>query len=224
MERNTSVVLSQKEMQERLQKYFPPEEFETRKFPGGYTIFHENEPAEGLYTISKGSVKICVRKKAGQEEILRVIVPPAVFGYKHLLSDLNYLTSAVTLEPVELKVVPKEIFLYLVKTNFDLMETFLILLSIDDVERERQLIDFEYKPVRGRLADALLRLDKIFSGTGSSSIHFSRSELAGYIGSGRETTTRLISEFREEQIISTSDREIKILDRKKLMAISNLYQ
>jgi CRP-like cAMP-binding protein len=222
MKRHDSLVLSYHEVQERLQKYFPVEEYDTILFPKGYTVFHENEPAEGLYILLKGSLKICVRKREGHEEIIRVIVPTAVIGYKHILSDLNFLTTAVTLVPVALKLIPKDIFLYLVKNNPDLMEAFLTLLSIDDVESEQQLINFEYKPVRGRLADALLRLEKLFNRS-NGTIHLSRRELAGYIGSVRETTTRLISELREEHIIDTSNKEIKILDKEKLRKISNLY-
>ena len=223
MKNNSVPELSQKEIQEVLMKYFPPEEFESIKFSRQQVIFYEKETAEGLYFITKGSIKIFVRKKDGREEILRVVAAPAVIGYKHLLSATKFMTTAIALEQVEVKMVPREMFLYLVKNNSDLMETFLTLLCLDDIERERQLIDFEYKPVRGRLADALLRLDKLFGSTGSGFIYFSRKEMAGYIGSVRETTTRLISEFRQEKIIDTSNNRIKILNRKKLLDISNLY-
>jgi CRP-like cAMP-binding protein len=103
------------------------------------------------------------------------------------------------------------------------MQVFLTMLSLDDIDRERQLMDFEYKPVRGRLAEALLRLDKLFNNQNSGYIYLSRKEMAGLIGSVRETTTRLISEFRQEKIIETSHSGIRILNRKKLAEISNLY-
>jgi CRP-like cAMP-binding protein len=186
-------------------------------------LFHAHETAEGLFLITKGSVKIGIVKRDSREEILRVVAAPAVIGYKHLLSGTKFFTTATALETTEVKIVPREIFLYLVKNNPELTDAFLTLLSFDDIDRERQLMDFEYKPVRGRLADALLRLDKLYNKEGSGYIFLSRKEMAGLIGSVRETTTRLLSELRNENIIETCSQGIKILNRKKLGDISKLY-
>jgi CRP-like cAMP-binding protein len=47
-------------------------------------------------------------------------------------------------------------------------------------------------------------------------------ELANIIGTAPETVIRLLSEFREENLISIKGRKIFLLDQQKLQTIANL--
>ena len=87
------------------------------------------------------------------------------------------------------------------------------------------MLDLAYKPVRGRLADALLSLDgKINPRQTDQQINLTRNELANYIGSVRETTTRLLSEFKKEQLIEMNRDYIQVVNHDKLNFISRLYK
>jgi CRP-like cAMP-binding protein len=70
----------------------------------------------------------------------------------------------------------------------------------------------------------LLLLESKFIQDGNGKIAISRSDLASYVGSVRETVSRLISEFKEDKMIETSDDFLKIINRDKLISISNLYR
>ncbi len=74
--------------------------------------------------------------------------------------------------------------------------------------------------MNGRLADALLYLsnedflnEKIFS-------HLSREDIAGFAGFSVESTVRLLKEFKNDKIIDTDGKEIKILNLHLLKDIS----
>jgi CRP-like cAMP-binding protein len=78
--------------------------------------------------------------------------------------------------------------------------------------------------VRGRLADALLSLSCYFSGNGiPASISLTRYELANMIGTASETVVRTLPDFKDEKLISTERRGIRILDEKGLMKATAMY-
>jgi len=90
-------------------------------------------------------------------------------------------------------------------------------------EAEEKMTSMAQKPVRERLAEGLLVLDELFNGAGGCksadndhSISLTREDLANIIGTATETVIRLLSDFKEEELIETEGRKILILDRSGL--------
>jgi CRP-like cAMP-binding protein len=82
--------------------------------------------------------------------------------------------------------------------------------------------------VRERLAEALLLLKSTFEEKPSTkeepfSIAISREDLASIVGTAKETVIRLLSEFKDENLVRTEGRRIFVLDSDKLYKISKLY-
>ncbi|HEY4799418.1 MAG TPA: Crp/Fnr family transcriptional regulator, partial [Bacteroidia bacterium] len=204
--------------------FLPVEEFEIVRFPQRQHIYFNGDTPEGIYIVISGKIKIYLNGNGSREQIIRIAVPNDVIGYENLLNESIFFTSAVAHDDVQLRFIPKDMFMYLVKNNPEFMNAFLLVLCNDLIEKEKQTIDFAYMPVRGRLAYALLLLDNIFKNGADENISLSRSELAGYIGSVRETTTRLLSEFKHENLIEINGAEIKLLNRNKLEEISKMYE
>ncbi|TAL57732.1 MAG: Crp/Fnr family transcriptional regulator, partial [Bacteroidetes bacterium] len=174
------------------------------------------------YIIISGKVKICMGSNK-KEQILHIAVENDYLGYECLMKYSKYCTSSVTLTDTQTAFIPKDIFTYLMQTKPELANAFAELLSASLMRKDRKLADISYEPVRGRLAGALLELELKFKDKENSDILLTRAELASYIGSVRETTTRLLSEFREDKIIETDGGSIKVINRNKLIALSNLY-
>ena len=100
------------------------------------------------------------------------------------------------------------------------------LLCQDLVEAEEKMVSLAYKPVRGRLAETLLELEKDFkdeSKSAKSVISLSREELANIVGTAKETVIRLLSEFKSEHLIRIEGKNIMVIDPKGLIRINNLY-
>ncbi len=100
-----------------------------------------------------------------------------------------------------------------------------MLLSLDLKEAETKITDLAYKPVRGRLAGALIYLTNKFSEntTEVPNISITRSDLACFVGTAKETVNRLLSEFRNEHLVETTGTKINILNFKGLNTLNNLY-
>lgn len=211
------------EAKRTIQKYLPAEEFDSIRFDKGQALYHQGNYPDGLYILVSGKVKICMKGDGGKEQILRIGIKNDYLGFECLLKYSRYCSAAIALTKIETVFVPKEFFNYLIQAKPELLKAFAELLSSNLLEREQKLTDTSYKPVRGRLADALLLLDKQFNADTEEAITLTRTELASYIGSVRETTTRMLSEFKTDEIIEVIGDSIYVSNREKLFAISNLY-
>ncbi|WP_299699625.1 Crp/Fnr family transcriptional regulator [uncultured Pontibacter sp.] len=192
----------------------------------GQLIFHEGGKPTGLFCINSGKIKIAKLGSDGKEQIVRLAKPGDVIGYRALMADSNYSASAVALEDAVICFIPRSQFLELISQNVDFASGLMKLISNALGEAEERMVQMAYKPVRERLAEALLLLQKTYKqseGEDQFTISISREDLASIVGTAKETTIRLLSEFKEEGLIITKGSSITILDQEKLYKISHLY-
>ncbi|MDN5205060.1 Crp/Fnr family transcriptional regulator [Fulvivirgaceae bacterium BMA10] len=198
--------------------------FESTFYKQGQVVFNESNTPRGLYYIESGKVKIYKYGSDGKEQIIRIAKPGDFLGYRELLTNTRYTVSASILEDAVLAFVPKEDFNNLLREDADFTTFFTQLLSRDLAEAEEKMVALAYKPVRGRLAETLLELDKVFENENKKNlISLSREDLANIIGTAKETVIRLLSEFKSEKLININGRTIRVVDPNGLLRINNLY-
>jgi CRP-like cAMP-binding protein len=90
-----------------------------------------------------------------------------------------------------------------------------------------RMLHLAYKPVRERLAEALLLLQRTYHPAGEASrpftIAISREDLGALMGTTKETTTRTLSDFKQEGLLTTRGSAITILATKRLHEIATLF-
>ena len=82
----------------------------TRSFPKNTVVIHENDPADSLFVIESGKVKVYCSDKNGKEFIMNTLGPGDYFGELALLDDSTRSASVRTVEKCEFRVVMKEDF------------------------------------------------------------------------------------------------------------------
>ncbi len=187
----------------------------------GQTIFQEGALPLGVYCINRGMAKVAKLGSNGKEQILRIAKPGDFLGYRSLLGDSRYRASAVALEDASICLIPKADFMLLLKENARFYDGMMKVLCDVIETAETKITDIAYKPVRGRIAEALILLDKAFEDR--EQITLTREDLAGFVGTVKETAIRIISEFKNEKLIEIDKRSIKVINPEGLMRISNLY-
>ena len=199
--------------------------FESIPYKKAQVLFNEGNLARGVYYIRYGKVKIYKQGSDGKEQIIKIAKKGEFLGYKSVLTDSTYTVSAATIEESLISFIPKSEFHNLFKTDSDVAEEFMRLLCQDLVEAEEKMVSLAYKPVRGRLAETLLDLEKNFMDEAKekSVISLSREELANIVGTAKETVIRLLSEFKSESLIRIEGKNIMVIDPKGLIRINNLY-
>ncbi|MCJ7758496.1 MAG: Crp/Fnr family transcriptional regulator [Gillisia sp.] len=191
----------------------------------GQSIFTEGSTPLGIYFINEGKVKICKIGCHGKEQVLKISTKKEILSVSDLLSGSKYNNSAIALEDTSLLFIHKHDFGNLLVDEPEIMEQFLRKVSRELSLAETRLVHFAYKPVRGRLADAIISLDEIFNRYTMEyePVVISRLDLAGYVGTVHETASRLLSEFKAEKLIDVHGHKIKIRDLNGLKKISNMY-
>jgi CRP/FNR family cyclic AMP-dependent transcriptional regulator len=85
-------------------------------WPAGSTVFTEGAPAEGLYIVLSGGVRILVGPKESESEVA-LIGPGEFFGELSLLEDRTHSKNARATEDTELMILPKESFRALLEVD-----------------------------------------------------------------------------------------------------------
>jgi CRP/FNR family transcriptional regulator len=194
---------------------------QTLEYKKGEIIFKEGEPVEGVYFVYQGKVK--VHKQWGDKElIIRFANQGQIFGHRGLGHHDTYPVSATALEPTLACFINIEFFYSTLKVNHNFLLELMLFFADDLQESERKMRNLAHMPVRGRLAQALLLLEKRFGKTeaGNINIYLSRQDIASYTGTTYETIFRLMSDLISQGLIGVDGKNITILDHHKLLAVT----
>lgn len=210
----------------------PPDDFELlmahkteQVYKKGEIIFRESAYPSGLFYLIDGKVKKYKLDKEGREHIIYVANIGELIGYHAILSEDRYPDSAAALEESRIAFIPKEDFLSALLQSSVLNRRLLKTLSHEFAVLANSLTLFAQKSVRERLALQLIVLREKyklnFQPGMPVEINMGRDDLASLTGTVRENVVRVLSEFKESNIIETKGRKIIILDIKKLITIAN---
>ncbi len=191
----------------------------------GEYIFKEGMMPHGVFCVNQGKIKLAKMGDDGREQIIRLVKPGDPLGYRSLLSGDRYNASAVALEDCGVCFIPRELFMGILQQDSSLSLEMMKLLSNDLRKAELQITHMARKPVRERMAEALLFIKETygFSEDGITvNVIFSREDIANLAGTATETAIRLLSEFNKENMIRLSGKKIIITDLAKLIRTANL--
>lgn len=193
-------------------------------FHKGEIAFDENENPNGVYFIEKGTMKLSKMGAYGKEQILRFIKDGDLVGYRSVLIGETFKAKAEAMTDVQATFVPKDIFLHLLEIDPKLSFAMLQKFAYELGESSNTITFLAQKTVRERLAEVLLLLEQKL-GTdpeGYIKISLTREEIANLIGTATESAIRLISEFKQDHLIETEGRNIKILNHEKLIKVGHV--
>lgn len=191
----------------------------------GQDLFVEGSRPIGLFCINQGKIKIYKYASDGKEQIMRIAKPGDFVGYNSLLSDKRYPFSAAALEDCTVCLIPKDTITQLFRENDRFSEGLVNLLCSTIDESVEKIADMAYKPVRGRMAEALLLLYHSYKDETNKEgvISLNREDLASLVGTVKETAIRILKEFKDDNLIRTQKSDIFIDNIDGLSKVSQLY-
>jgi len=192
----------------------------------GQLIYEEGHKSLGVFCIREGKIKVFKNSQEGREHITRVVVPGELLGLKALLGGNDHSVSASALEDSVVCFISKMDFFQLMIKYPEFTRSLILMLSKLLEEAELRMISLAYKPVRERLAETLLFLFDSFypnpDKTVKEYLNLTRTDLANIIGTVAETVIRLLSDFKDEKLITIRGRKIFLLDPAGLKAIASI--
>jgi CRP-like cAMP-binding protein len=199
------------------------EKFRFSSFPQNTVLFVEGDPADRLWVVQDGQIKIIKYTADGQENLLEVIMPGEMFGGAGILFPIHPATAVAMTEATTLSL-ERDAFIQLLH-QFPAVSLRIINLLGERLRAAMNMRALSTEHVDTRLAHILLKLaDKIGTPTGTGTrinMPLSRQDLADMAGMTIETAIRIMSLFRKDGLARTEPGGyIVILDRDRLTALA----
>jgi CRP-like cAMP-binding protein len=194
-----------------------------KRFKKNEYIYYEDDIPEYLFCLAKGKVKIFKEGIGGRPQIVRMVKPEGFFGYRAGFAGDQYSTSASAFEAVTICQIPLPIIKRIIRENNDVAIYFIKQLANLLRHADEQTVNLTQKHIRGRLAEALLRLKEKYGMEEDKmtlSISLSREDLANLSNMTTSNAIRTLSAFATENLIAIDGKHIKILEEEKLHSIS----
>ncbi len=190
----------------------------------GTVIYQEGSRLTGFFCVTCGIIKIFKTGIDGKEQIIRFAKKGEIIAYRSLLSQELACTTAKVIEEAVLCHIPYQTLLFLVKSNWQFSHHMLQIVCRELREANEYITDIAQKTVRERLAEVLLLLKENFDLDNQNTLQISltREELANMVGTATESVIRLLSEFRQDNLIELHGRKIKFLDTPGLRRVANI--
>lgn len=177
-------------------------------------VFYQDDRGDAAYVIRSGKIAILLATDDGRELVINEIGAGECFGELALLTDAPRSASAVARTHCDLIRLPRAEFMQELEREPKLMRQVLQVTAERlraSTERERALA---FLDAPARLARVLLELDRAADDKGY--ITLSQDELAQHIGVARQTTAKILGQWRRAGWILTGRGRLVVLDRAAL--------
>ena len=165
------------------------------QFARNEPIFNQDDPAEQVYRIVSGTVRLCRYMPDGRRYIMDFLLPGDLMGFVES-ADLPACAEAVT--EVTLVAFPRTCFDRLAKENGEVRTQLLRHLSSNLLMAQQHLFVLGCQKARERVASFLLRLaDRMGVSCGDRlDLPMNRQDIADHLGLTIETVSRTITGLR----------------------------
>lgn len=192
----------------------------TNIYKKGQIVFHQGNPAYGLYCINRGKLKMTQTGPEGKESIIGIAGYGDVLGHRSLYSGEVYGATVSVLEDATICFLSKEFIFKTIQEQPSIALKIIQKLSQEMGATEKKNASMSQKSVRERLAELLLTLKKTYGIQEGSrfrlDIKLTREDLGNMIGTSPETVIRFMTEFRDQGLMEQEGKTIFILNEKKL--------
>ena len=190
-------------------------------FKKGENIIKQGAFTTNIVYIKSGLVKEHMKGLNGRDEILKITKAPAYIGVPSVLGGRIHKYSCTALEHTSVCFIDLYIFNELLLTNSYFSRELILNLSRDLLEHFTRCVNKTQKQLNGSLAETILYLSEKIYCSDSFILSLTRAELGAFIGTTRETVTRILHDYTENGLISIHGKKIKILKKDMLQRISD---
>ena len=188
-------------------------------------IHHDGEESKYMWMLLEGKVRIYKEGIGQRQQIIQLLKPYDIFGYRACLVHEAYNSSASAFDACTVYRLEREVFCRLVEGNSALCYQVMLMMAKDLAFSEIRTVNLTQKHIRGRLAESLLLLKRNYGyeeDEETLAMTLSREDLANMSNMTTSNAIRTLSQFSQEGLIELDGKRIKITDEKGLEKISRL--
>lgn len=194
---------------------------DTREYSKGDLIFREGSNGNTLYFIDKGKIKLFGYTKHGKEQILHILSDGEFFGELDLLRDSNYKFNSMAISDCKVCSLTKDELKNIIMKRPEIGIKILGIMADRLRETESLLQNVTNNDGDSRIAYLLVQLAEKYGEKIGDYINIDlpiqRDDMANYTGVARETISRKLKKFQNENLIKViGTKKIVILNSKAL--------
>ncbi len=185
-------------------------------FDKNATIYEEGHNANFLYLVIDGIVKCSKIDEQGKELATALCKADDLFGYAALTQQDPYPETAVAIENTKLAGISRNSLHELLNQNHEISLELIQLLNKDLSMIKERLLKMAYSTVNKKTAATILKFAEKINRKPDDVIKISRYDLASVAGIATETLIRSIAELKNEGVVKSEGRNIKVTNLEKL--------
>lgn len=182
-------------------------------------VYNGSSDCLGLLLVSSGQLRAYILSEEGREITIYRLFDrdTCMFSASCMLQNLQFDLTIEAEKDSSLWVIPPDVFQTLMNESLP-VSNFVNQVIAGRFSEVMWLIEqILWKSFDKRLAAFLLEESNIEE---SDTIKMTHEKIANHLGTAREVVTRMLRYFQNENILSLSRGTIKILDRKRLLAMA----
>jgi CRP-like cAMP-binding protein len=171
----------------------------SREYLVDESVFSQGDPADAVFYVQSGKVKLTVVSKRGKEAVVAILTQDSFFGEGCLAGQPLRMAFASAAEQSTIMRVEKKVMLDLLHQDPEFAERFLAYMLSRNIRMEADLVDHLFNSSEKRLARLLLLMANF--GQESKPIpliaKMSQETLAEMIGTTRSRVSFFLNRFRD---------------------------
>jgi CRP/FNR family transcriptional regulator, cyclic AMP receptor protein len=171
----------------------------TKEYRKKHAIFVQGSPADAVFYIEKGKVKLTVLSARGKEAVVAILASGDFFGEGCLAGQPLRMATATAMTECSILRVKREAMIRMLRDEPSLSELFMSYLLSRNVRIEEDLVDQLFNSSEKRLARILLLLTR-FGKDGQHEVvvpKISQETLAEMVGTTRSRVSFFMNKFRK---------------------------
>ena len=162
------------------------------------TIFVQGDPADSVYYLREGKVKLAVTSQQGKEAIVTVLGDNEFFGEGCLAGQPLRISAAIAVSDCTLYRIAKPLMVRLLHEQHGISELFITHLLSRNIRFEGDLVDQLFNSSEKRLARILLLLAHFGKESRTETVHpgINQEHLAQMVGTTRSRVSHFMNKFR----------------------------
>jgi CRP/FNR family cyclic AMP-dependent transcriptional regulator len=170
-----------------------------REYRSNQVVFSQGDPADAVFYIQTGKVKLTVVSTRGKEAIIGVLERGSFFGEGCLAAQPLRMSTASAVQPTNIIRVSKSAMVRLLHEEPEFAELFIAYLLSRNVRIEEDLVDQLFNSSEKRLARILLLLAHFGKESRPESVipKVSQETLAAMVGTTRSRVSYFMNRFRK---------------------------
>lgn len=169
------------------------------RYPKNRTVFSQGDPADAIFHIQKGKVKLAVVSKQGKEAVVAILGSHDFFGEGALAGQTRRMASATCMSECVIMRIEKPSVLSVLHEEPAFSALFVHYLLARNIRIEEDLVDHLFNSSEKRLARVLLLLAN-FGKEGKPELvipKISQETLAKIVGTTRSRVSFFMNRFRK---------------------------